>query len=314
MKNSRMAAHGLAAAICVGLAMLQPTQTIAGEREITADKGMPQQADGNRHRDRRVKYIRGVTVTGTNSVRGRPFFDWGGTYGTFNFPTTFIYNENGAQPLLIDEATPDSAVLATGVSPEYLLIRGDSPDVVKPESINVPLRKVPVNIDFDPSLAKKRPLRGLLEADPLELSQAEPAADITLGQWMKASGVAAIECSGDGANIRLRMKNLIPNRIYSVWATMALAEPASGNVSSTLPVGGTPSIFMTDPSGDATYQRHIKFCPLDTQSGLSPMLDIELLYHANHSTYGAIPAPGLMLGLLTFPHIVFPVNVALLDN
>lgn len=265
---------------------------------------------------RRVKRIQGVIVTGTNSVLGKPLFSWGGPFGAFNFPTTFVYNQHGTQPLPLDETTPPSAILATGVSPEYLFIRGETPDVVKPEWINVPLRKVPVNIDFDPSLTKKTVLRGLLEADPVERAQSEPASDITLGQWMKASGVLTINCAGRGAELKMRMQSLIPNRLYSIWATMGLPDPGSGIENPTIPwpVGGTPSVLMTDEHGDATFKRWIKFCPLDKRATRDPMLTIELLYHANHSIYGAIPAPGIMLGLITFPHVLFPINVELLDN
>src|SRR5262245_31883814 len=103
---------------------------------------------------RRVKRIQGIVVTGTNSALGKPIFSWGGPFGTFNFPTTFVYNAHGNEPLPVDENTPASAILATGVSPEYLFIRGETQDAVKPEWVNVPLRKVPVNIDFDPSLTK----------------------------------------------------------------------------------------------------------------------------------------------------------------
>ena len=269
----------------------------------------------------RIKRIHGVTVTGTNSVRGKPFFDWGPPFGTFNFPDLFVYNEHGTEPLLIDENTPDSAIVATGVSPEYLMIRGETADVIKPGTVNLPLRNIPINIDF--AYIKRTPLRGFDTADPLELSQSEPSNPITLGQWMKASGVATIDCSGDGATVRLRMRNLIPNRMYSAWATMSLppviGQPGGQNAFP-YPIGGTPAnAFLTDRNGDATFERWIKFCPFDAPATKGskpsiPAVDIEVLYHGDFQTYGAIPEPGLMLGLITFTHVVFPVNVALLNN
>ncbi len=289
------------AALGLGLLSLQSMNAVANDRDESS---------------RKAKRIQGVTMTGTNSALGKPVFSWGGVFGTFNFPTTFVYNSHGTEPLPLDETTPASAILATGVSPEYLFIRGETPDVVKPEWINVPLRKVPVNIDFDVSLTKKTVLRGLLQADPVERSQSEPAGDITLGQWMKANGVLTINCAGRGADLKMRFENLIPNRLYSVWATMGLPDPGSGieNPAIPLPIGGTPSVFMTDERGDATFRRWIKFCPLDKNATRDPMLTIEVLYHANHSVYGAIPAPGIMLGLITFPHVLFPINVELLAN
>lgn len=273
-----------------------------------------------KHKDERVKRIRGITVTGVNSVKGRALFDWGEPFGTFNFPAIFAHNENGDTPFPVDEDTPDSAILATGVAPEYLFVRGETFDDVDPAKVNLPLRNVPINIDFD--YLEKVPLPGLEEAQPLELSQAVPNNDITLGQWMEARSVIKIDCTGDKAKVKLGVRNLIPNRIYSVWATVNLPEEVSGTpgvYSSTLPIGGTPNIFITDENGDARYERDIKFCPYDidpekVDMPVHPVLNIELLYHADHEAYGAIPAPGIMLGLITFSHVVFPINVEMLDN
>jgi hypothetical protein len=314
--NNGKAVQYLAAAFGVALLSMQPMSALGGDQAYNDDSDT---GAGDRL-DKRIKRIRGVTVTGVNSVRGKPFFSWGGPFATFNFPDLFVYNEHGTEPLLIDENTPDSAIVATGVSPEYLFIRGQTASVIPPGSTNLPLRNVPINIDFN--YVKRVPLRGLLQADPLELSQSEPANPITLGQWMKASGVAVIDCSGEGATVKLRLKSLIPNRIYSAWATMTLpAQVGQPGVNSfPLPIGGTPgNIFLTDKNGDATFERWIKFCPFDTQStGGStpsiPALDIEVLYHADFQAYGAIPAPGLMLGLITFDHLVFPIGVELLNN
>lgn len=301
MSKMTRIARAVTAALGMGLVSMYSTSALAGHRDDD---------------QRRFKRIEGITITGTNSALGKPLFSWGGPFGTFNFPTTFVYNPGGTEPLPLTESTPASAVLATGVSPEYLFIRNETPDVVKPEWVNVPLRQVPVNIDFDPALEQKTVLPGLLEADPAARAQSEPAGAITVGQWMNASGVLTINCARGGAELRMRLKSLVPNRLYSIWATMGLPEPGGGieNPTIPLPVGGTPSVLMTDERGDATFKRWIKFCPLEAGSTPDPMLTIELLYHANHSTYGAIPAPGIMLGLITFPHILFPINVELLNE
>lgn len=280
-------------------------------------------ADTNRKYDQvqsQIKRIRGIAVTGVNSIRGKPIFDWGEPFGIFGFPTLFAYNESGNQPLSIDDSTPNSAVLATGVSPEYLLSRGETSEVVKPEWINVPLRQIPVNVGFN--YDQKLPLPGLLDASPLELTQAEPAEPITLGQWLSANGSLTIDCSGEHATVKLRVRNLIPNRIYSLWATLQLpqeVEGKPGQFSTTLPIGGTPNIFVTDGGGDAVFERKIKFCPFKTQPSLGslpvyPVLNMGVVYHADHETYGAIPAPGINpnLGLISFSHLVFPIDVEML--
>lgn len=263
--------------------------------------------------DMRVKHIEGAVVTGENSVLGRPVFDWGEPFGPFNFPTTFAYNEMGESPFQLDETTPDSAVLATGVSPIFLGIRGVTPDDVEPAWVNVPLRKVPVNTDF--AFVERQALRGVLDAEPLELAQAEPAGDITLGEWMEARGDAKISCLGNESAVNLRLRNLIPNRMYSVWATMKLPQSDSGSGPAIfpLPLGGTPNLFITDKYGNATYKRVVKFCPYEVLPTGGSMLNISVQYHANHQNYGAVPTAGAVMGnwigLIQFAHVQFPVNV-----
>lgn len=266
----------------------------------------------------KTKRIRGVTVTGVNSVLGKPFFSWGESMGAFNFPTVFAYNEFGTEPFTIDASTPSSAVLATGVSSEYLMLSGVTRDEVKPEWVNVPLRNVPVNTDF--AFVQKETLRGVLEAQPMEVAQAEPANHITLGQWMEGSGVAKISCFDDGAEFTLRAKSLIPNRMYSVWATMGLEHSGGSSVPRVFPIplGGTPNVFLTDENGDAYYERVINICPFESESVGSSMLFIDVYYHANHQNYGAVVAPGFIpgnwVGVITFSHLQFPVNVEILED
>lgn len=309
----------LTAVLGLGLLSLHGAGASAG----AADDGshVDNQADGDHQLDRTIRRVRGIAVTGTNHVLGKPIFHWiDEEFGTFNFPTLFAYNEHGPEPLPLDEFTPDSTVLASGVSPLYLLPRGRE---IKPEWVNVPLRQVPVLTDF--RNIDTQPLRGLMEAEPMEVSQSEPADPITLGQWMKAGGDVKIECSGQRADVKLRMSNLIPNRIYSVWALMRLPlefPPPGTTLKSTsvaLPLGGTPNVFVTDANGDATFERHVKFCPLNSPtSDLPSMLTLEIQYHANHQTYGAIPLPGFVdgnwHGVIQFTHVVFPINVRMLND
>ena len=114
------------------------------------------------------------------------------------------------------------------------------------------------------------------------------------------------------------MKSLIPNRMYSVWATPGLPRDGSATSFFPIPLGGVPNMLITDEDGDATYERSIKFCPFDTESTNRTLLTINVQYHANHQNYGAVPEPafidGNWLGIITFNHIQFPINVELLDN
>jgi hypothetical protein len=136
---------------------------------------------------------------------------------------------------------------------------------------------------------------------------------------MQARGWATVDCSGAGADIRLRMKSLIPNRAYTVWAGMGIPSPSSvAPAVLPIPLGGAPSVFMTDENGDGTFKRWMNFCPFDTQPTESPLLFIDVHFVANHQTYGAAIAPGFVdgnwPGIITFSHVVFPISVEVTGN
>lgn len=314
---SKQATHVATTASVLVLLSIPPVGAFADDREAAA----ADQRTASHHPERQVKRINGVAVTGVNSVAGKPFFSWGEPFGaSFNFPTMGALNSNGPSPLPLTENSPKSTVLVTWIDRVFLALFNKPPDyVINPAWLNVPLRDVPVNVDF--AFMQTMPLRGVREAEPLELAQAEPAGDITLGQWLRASGAATIECSGDTATIKLRMNNLVPNRIYSVWATMGAPTPPGSPAPNAFPIplGGAPNTFMTDENGDGMFKRWIRFCPLNPQSsGGSPLLFIDVHFNSKHQTYGAIVAPGFIdgnwPGIITFSHVVFPVNVALLDD
>lgn len=323
MKNSpvKNATRVATTASMLVLLSIPLPSAVADDREAAAyDPGAYDHWNGNRHSGRKAKRIRGVAVTGVNSVLGKPFFSWGEPFGaSFNFPTMGALNRSGPSPLPLNANTPKSTILVTWIDRVFLALFNKPPDyVINPAWLNVPLRDVPVNVDF--ALMQTAPLRGVREAEPLELAQAEPANDITLGQWLKGGGVATIDCSGGAAEVRLRMSNLIPNRMYSVWATMGAPTPPGSPAPNAFPIplGGAPNTFMTDENGDAAFKRWIKFCPLDAQSSGSPLLFIDVHFNSKHQTYGAVVAPGFIdgnwPGIITFSHVVFPVNVELLDN
>jgi hypothetical protein len=307
--------HAITAASLLVLLAAPLPSALADDRDPSATDHWRAQSP-----DRKVKRIRGVAVTGVNSILGKPFFSWGEPFGaSFNFPTMGALNRSGPQPLPLNENTPQSSILVSWIDRTFLALFNKPPDyVLNPAWLNVPLRDVPVNVDF--AFMQTAPLRGVREAEPLELAQAEPANDITLGQWLQASGAATIECAGEGANIKLRMSRLIPNRMYTVWATMGAPTPPGSPAPNAFPIplGGAPNTFMTDENGDGTFKRWVKFCPLDPQSGGSPLLFIDVQFNSKHQTYGAVVAPGFIdgnwPGLITFSHVVFPVNVELLDH
>lgn len=261
----------------------------------------------------RKRVIQGVAVTGHNDVLGEPFFDWGPPFGAFGFVTLGIYNEYGSVPLPLSTSSDDSAIVATTLDPRILAPNGITDEDVNPQWLNIPLRQVPTTINF----YEKKALPGIFDAEPSEKAQAGPVEPITLGQWMSASGTAKILCFDDGhSTIRLRMKNLIANRLYGVWSTLGPSKRGDPEIFPSLPIGGVPNLFVSDGEGDALYERSLQFCPLTPEATDRPMLVINVQLHSNHQNYGAINGPplaqvpnGYWIGTVIHNHLQFPVNV-----
>lgn len=255
------------------------------------------------------RVIRAMVATGFNDVLGRPAFDLLPPFGKFGFTSMGIYNDSGDEPIPLDVYRRASDLLVTSVHPNFLGLAGKTREVVKPEWENVPLRDVPVNTDF--AFVERNPLRAEMDAEPLEVTQAEPAQALTLGQWMNASGIARIECkTNQDAVLNIRARNLIPNRMYGVWATLG------GEYLSSFPIGGVPNMFVTDEYGGGSIERKLNFCPLNPESAPRPVLVINVVYYSSHQNFGAVPEPvfvdGFWLGTVTHNHLQIPVNVELL--
>jgi hypothetical protein len=298
--------------IRAGAAMLVPIALSAYATGAIAkdhDEG-----EGDEHR---ARVIRGVTVTGVNDVRGQRSWNWGPPVFSLGFPTLGVYNPNGSQPLPIDASTPDDAVLSTYVDPLFLIVSRAKPEDVKPEWINVPLRDVPVNVDFNFVIRSKLP--PVMQSTPIRPAQVEPGSEpITLGKWLSASGTAKILCKGDSASVHLNMKDLIPRRMYTVWATLGLPKDGHINTFFPIPLGGTPNVFISDEYGNAKFDRVIKFCPFEPDSTPRPLLTINVQYHSAAQNFGGVPEPGFLpgwwQGIMTFNHVVFPINVERVDQ
>lgn len=271
----------------------------------------------SKKRDRN-KIIRGYAVTGHNDILGEPFFDWGPPFGTFGFFTMGIYNEFGAEPIHLNPDIDPSALVSTALDPNLLASTGITPEEVNPDWVNIPLRDVPVQYSY----GKSKVFPEISLADPGEKGQAGPVDPITLGQWMEATGVGKVTCFDDGsARVRLRMKHLIPNRLYAVWATMGPSASGEGEVFPSIPIGGTPNLFITDDKGYALYDRKMQFCPIAPDTTDRNMLVINVQYHSNHQNYGGINGPplpqvelGYWIGTVIHNHLQFPINVTLIDD
>ncbi|PCK02973.1 MAG: hypothetical protein COA42_21500 [Alteromonadaceae bacterium] len=232
------------------------------------------------HKSDRFKVFYADNVTGSNQFRGKPLRDFGAdSVGSFGFYNVAAYNPDGDYPLEIDENTPNDALMASAVDPIFASIFGLQLGDIDPTFLNVPLRDVKENVSLDGKT--RMAVKDILEVDQQEPSQAHPSDPITLGDWIAASGKATVSCKSNGtAKIAMYMKDLIPNRIYTVWALYATPKAR--------PLGGSPNVFVTDGSGNASWKRVLNFCPMDKDQA-NPLLQASIVLHTDHQTYGDLP-------------------------
>jgi hypothetical protein len=248
--------------------------------------------------------LRAHAASGTNRFLGQPISDFSFGFGTAGFSNVGVFNASGNQPLPLDSQAFSSSILATSVDPGFLALFGKTSADVNPNLVNVPLRSVAVNADL--AGVNRVSTVGIGSAAQTQPSQAEPARTVTLGDWVRARGSAAIECENHAAIVQLEFSGLLPNRIYSVWGIFG---GPSGLFP--FPLGGVPNIFVTDRSGRASFERQLNFCPQRTAANESPLLAIDVVFHSDNQIYGLVPEPdlaGFFTGTVTNTQLEFLVN------
>src|SRR5215208_3624583 len=162
--------------------------------------------------------IKGRVVTGTNRFLGQPLTDFGGLIGTGGFTNVAAHNPSGAEPTPLAPGARPSTRLATYVDPDFLALIGKTPADVDRSKLNVLINDVPVNVS--PAGDERATLSGILRSGQAQPSLAEPSAHVTLADWVRASGTAQIKCRGGAGSVRLELKGLLANRLYTVWGIL----------------------------------------------------------------------------------------------
>ena len=256
-----------------------------------------------------VATIDGVAVTGANRLLGEPVWDLGAPFGPGGFNFVYGYNEGGDEPFDLTPETPRNTLVATGADPNLLAMFGMGLGDIDPDMINVPFRDVAIIVDPAGGRAQ---VPSVLDVPGFAPSKSLPNDDITLDEWLEAQGRLFIRCRADGtANIRVRMRNLIVNGVYTLWGVFGLDLDEDGTPDSVVPMalGGVPNVTIGDKNGRATIVRTINFCPMTEPK----MLTINIAWHSDGNAYGAVPEltlAGLPGGIITHDQINFPVNVA----
>ncbi len=257
-----------------GVILLLGQQTSAADQRLTIDA---------------------ASVTGWNRYLGQPRYRWDFLAPPLDIAganTVAAYNPGAAEPLPLTPNSPQETVLATVADPFLEVVFPPfKVDLTLPEAINVPLREVATLIRGD--LVTRSALPFITRATVTAQSQAAPDKPnpITLGDWLKGSGRMTIKCRDNGtASLKVRVRDLIPRRAYTVWAMWHLAD---GRIIPQ-PFGGSPNAYITDEDGDAELERTLNFCPMvAATNGIdgNRLLSIITHLHSDHILYGAVPTP-----------------------
>lgn len=254
--------------------------------------------------------IEATTATGWNRFFGRPIADAPEPVRGFGFTTIGKYNPGSDTPIPLRKHMPRDTVITNNFDPNFLSGFPVPPEAIDLAMDNVPLRDFPVHNDA--SGINRVTVPGILEAGQMELSQAEPAETVTLGDWMKARGRLEVTCEANGkAHARIIATNLLPNRFYNVLEWFALDEP-SPFISIPGMLAGVPDALVTDENGNALFEADLNHCLPESPDDPSPSTNVLLVYHTDQRSYGGVPMTplyplqGRYPGEVGSVHLYFP--------
>jgi len=221
-----------------------------------------------------VTVYEGHVATGGNYDLFGFVYDFGGEIGTPGSPSVAAYNDSGTNTIPLNPEMlldPESVVLAAGTMPGV-------------ENENLPLNDIPVVVGALGITLMRDMVPGVQDAGQTGVGLALPNDTVTLADWLKAEGTMTVVCNNDGTStVTIAVKNMLPNRIYSVWQALGGPNFAAG------PFGGLPNVLATDGQGNGVYRRTVNYCPNNLQEGERPLLWVDLLVHSDQMVYGAIP-------------------------
>lgn len=241
----------------------------------------------------RTRVIEATAATGMNRLFGEPIAVFPDAVGAFGFTTIGAFNPDGDRPIPLTSDMPDSTLIVNFLDVAFLeFFFGQAGDPLDFATVNVPMRQLPVASDA--SGVNHRTLPGILEAGQMDLSQAEPADPITLGDWLKARGTLKIDCPVDGyPSVHIRMSGLLSNRFYT-FLEWFRPGPASPFVVVPGIFGGIPGTVTSDEGGNAEYHAVLNACPpLSADEIDHPAVGLVVVLQTDHQSNGGTPATPL---------------------
>ena len=130
--------------------------------------------------------------------------------------------------------------------------------------------------------------------DPFELGENPlgpfpkgEALGFTLGEWLAAEGSGTYRVNGAAAEVDIRLNNLVPNGLYTLWCTRITLPPEFLMINKPCgPLDGSENSFTADESGRTHFQ--ISTWALEDTSEETVSV-LAIAYHSDGNTYGASP-------------------------
>ena len=116
------------------------------------------------------------------------------------------------------------------------------------------------------------------------------ALDLSLGDWLAATGEVSVSCTDGVAVVNANFQNLVPNGVYTLWYSTISLPPTSPITALDLPLGptdGSQSTLTVDENGNSLYTLEYEPCIRLSTDQLGTMLI--LAYHSDGRTYGLSP-------------------------
>lgn len=245
------------------------------------------------HAQNKKLNIMAEAATGSNRLLGDPRWNLGSLWNTAGDSSIGGFNPSGEDPLTLSTETPFDTIMASAVDQFVLDAFGITID-----DVGIPLNTtIHQNFTTVETDASKGQLPSSTQVPIYALSSGAPQS-ITLEEWLNASGMARISCKDEMTKIIINFDGLVVNGLYSVWGTFGALDGTLFSV----PLAGTPNIFVADSNGTGNFKRKLNGCPLEINSDGPTLLFIEVAYHSDGMIHGGmpdLPHAGLPFGATT---------------
>jgi hypothetical protein len=116
------------------------------------------------------------------------------------------------------------------------------------------------------------------------------ALNVTLGEWLAATGTGSYQCNDGQGEITLEFTGLVPNGVYTLWYVFSPQPPTTPFMTLDLPLGardGSQSVISVNADGTASYEATLTPCL--QMSGEQAATLLALAYHSDGETHGVSP-------------------------